>query len=254
MPSITLAKIENYIESTIPDFHQRRLESLGNLKLKKVLTRKNPYLFKAKNIQTAGDLIKNLLDAHLSSQEETILGDFLEGLAIFICSHVFGGRKSAAPGIDLEFERDNIYYIVAIKSGPHWGNSRAIAKMREDFRKAKQTLRTSRSKLNVLSINGCCYGRESAEDKGDYLKLCGQRFWSHVTGIEDLYLRIVKPIGHKAQERNDEFAAEYAKVINCFTAQFLVGFCDTKGAIQWDNLVRFNSGADSVEFPRTRAT
>lgn len=55
MPSITLAKIENYIESTIPDFHQRRLESLGNLKLKKVLTRKNPYLFKAKNIQTAGD-------------------------------------------------------------------------------------------------------------------------------------------------------------------------------------------------------
>ncbi len=42
------AKIARYIEDTIPTFHQRRLESLGGLRLKSVLRRKNPYLFKAK--------------------------------------------------------------------------------------------------------------------------------------------------------------------------------------------------------------
>jgi hypothetical protein len=40
------------------------------------LKRKNPYLFKAKNILTAQDLVKNLLDAYLQSQEETTFKEF----------------------------------------------------------------------------------------------------------------------------------------------------------------------------------
>ena len=61
---------------------------------------KNPYLFKAKDINTAQDFVTFILDAHLSSQEETIFGGFLEELAIFICSQVYSGQKSAAEGID----------------------------------------------------------------------------------------------------------------------------------------------------------
>ena len=60
------------------------------------------------NILTAENLVRTLLDAHLSSQEETIFGDFLEGLAIFINAIVYGGRKSAAEGIDLEFDKEGI--------------------------------------------------------------------------------------------------------------------------------------------------
>ena len=88
-----------------------------------VIKRKNPYLFKAKNINTAQDFVKTILDAFLSSQEEGIFGGFLEELAIFICSEVYGGQKSSAEGIDLEFEKDSIRYIVSIKSGPNWENS-----------------------------------------------------------------------------------------------------------------------------------
>src|SRR5574337_848915 len=84
MGNITEKEITTYIEKNIESFHRRRLESLGKLKLKEVLKRKNPYLFKAKNITIAGELVKGLLDAHLSSQEEGIFGDFLEGLAVFI--------------------------------------------------------------------------------------------------------------------------------------------------------------------------
>ena len=88
------------------------------------------------------EFVKNILDAHLSSQEETIFGRFLEDLAIFVCSQVYGGRKSAAEGIDLEFETDSTKYIVSIKSGPNWGNSSQVKKLRDNFKRAKRILGT----------------------------------------------------------------------------------------------------------------
>jgi hypothetical protein len=42
-----------------------------------------------KHITTAGDFIKTILDAYLSSQEESIFGSFLESLAIYICNMEF---------------------------------------------------------------------------------------------------------------------------------------------------------------------
>lgn len=108
MNQINLTDIIQYVEENITNFHQKRLIALENIKLTEILKRKNIYLFKAKNILTTQDLVKNLLDAFLQSQEETMFGDFLEGLAIFICGKVYGGFKSQLIGIDLEFEKDNI--------------------------------------------------------------------------------------------------------------------------------------------------
>lgn len=98
------------------------------MKLRKVLGKKNPYLFKAKYVLTAQDIIKSLTDAFISSQEETIFGDWLEGLAIFINEKVHAGRKSGIPGIDLEFDKDNIRYIITIKSGPNWATVHRLGK------------------------------------------------------------------------------------------------------------------------------
>ncbi len=205
-----------------------------------ILKRKNPYLYKAKNILLSGDLVKLLLDAHLSSQEEGIFGNFLEGLAIFINGKVFRGKKSSAEGIDLEFERDSKHYIVTIKSGPNWGNSRQIAGMRSDFLKAKRILRTSGYKLEIIAVNGCCYGRDNKPDKGEYFKYCGQKFWEFVSGDSKLYTDLIKPLGHKAKEKNEEFDKERAKIVNIFTEDFCSKFC-TDGEIDWETIVKFNS-------------
>jgi len=43
-----------------------------------VLKRKNLYLWKAKYVLTAKQIAKNTVDAHISSNEETIFGDWLE--------------------------------------------------------------------------------------------------------------------------------------------------------------------------------
>jgi hypothetical protein len=77
--------------------------------------------------------------------------------------------------------------------------------------------------------------------KGDCIKLAGQAFWKFLSGDADLYRRIIVPIGHKAKERNEEFALQYAKVLNRFTEQFIADFCVGDGSIDWDKLLAFNS-------------
>ena len=240
MNQLNLNDVVMFVEANIGEFHKRRAESLSNLKLSQVLQRKNPYLFKAKNITTAQDLVRLLLEAHLSSQEEAIFGEFLEKLAVFVCGQVFNGRKSSAEGIDLEFKRDSVTYIVAIKSGPNWGNSSQIKRMQDNFKKAQRILHTSNQMANIQAINGCCYGRENQPDKGDYRKICGQEFWEFISGDNRLFVDIVEPLGYRAKQRNDEFAVEYARILNLFTNEFYQGFC-TDGNIDWEKLVRFNS-------------
>jgi hypothetical protein len=213
-----------------------------SLKLDNILKRKNPYLFKAKNVQTTSEIIRLLLDAHLSSQEEGIFGGFLEELAIFINSKIFNGRKSGSEGIDLEFEDKDIKYIVSIKSGPNWGNSQQIQRMKDNFKRAKIVLGTNAPKLNIISINGCCYGVDDNPNKGDYLKLCGQRFWEFISGDNNFYIDIIEPLGYKAKEKNEKFQKEYSKVINKFVIIFSKDYCSNDGSILWDKLIEFNSG------------
>lgn len=240
MKQIKINDVTKYVENNIGTFHQARLNGLKKLKLSEVLRKKNPYLFKAKNILTAQDLIKAIIDSFLSSKEETIFGTFLEGLAIYVSNEFCGGKKSAAAGIDLEFEKGKIKYIVAIKSGPNWGNSGQINKMKEDFRRAKRILKTNSQIFNIVSVNGCCYGKDSNPDKGEYLKLCGQRFWEFISDNKNLYKEIIEPLGHKAKEKNENFQIAYSQVINKFTLQFAQDFCKN-GIIDWNKLVEFNS-------------
>lgn len=243
MSKISRSQIVAFVEKNIQQFHDKRLKSLEGLKLNTVLKKKNPYLFKAKNILFAEEFVKTITDAFLSSQEEAIFGTFLEELAIFICGESCGGKKSSTEGIDLEFGKNGVTYLIAIKSGPNWGNSQQIRRMQDNFKQAKRILRTttSRSK-NIVAVNGCCYGKEPNPDKGDYFKYCGQAFWSLISGNKNFYMEIIEPLGYKAKEKNEGFTDAYATVINKFTKEFTKTFC-INGKINWKRVVRFNSGA-----------
>ena len=66
MKQLNLKDVTLYVEQNIGIFHEKRIQSLDRLKLSQVLKRKNPYLFKAKNVLTAEQIIKGLVDAHIS--------------------------------------------------------------------------------------------------------------------------------------------------------------------------------------------
>lgn len=241
MKPLSLDEVKDFANQNIGDFHRKRINSLESLKLTKLLT-KNPYLFKAKNIQTAGELMLGLLDAFLSSSEEKLFGDFLENLAIYIASHTCGGHKSTAPGVDLEFENKGIYYIVSVKSGPNWGNSSQQSKLAEDLQKAVIRVKQSRHGKNVQPVLGICYGKTRTSYLRGYLKVVGQNFWCLISENENLYTDIIEPIGYRAKEHNETFAKEKARVVNRFTKTFIDKFCDDEGSIDWVKLIEFNSG------------
>lgn len=241
-----LQQIYGYAEKHISVFHQKRLDYVQNkANLLKILKQKNPYLFKAKNILTAQDLIKGFLDAFLQSQEETLFGNFIEALAVFVCNKVYGAKKSELTGVDLEFEKEGIIYIVEIKAGWNWGNSSQIKQLRANFEKARETLHVQTGK-EVVAINGCCFGKNRKPDKNGYLKLCGQKFWDFISGDTNLYIDIIEPIGYKAKQKNDEFLESYAQIINKLTIEFSQNFCDD-GKINWAKLVEYNSGFEKIK-------
>jgi hypothetical protein len=148
-------------EHVMTPFYVKRLETLHKLKLHDVLKRKNPYLFKAKNVELAGDLSKGIVDAYLSSQEETLFGNLLEGFAIYVSHNLYGGFKSTRKSLDLEFTRGETYYIVGIKSGIYWGNSDQINTLKSNFKRAREELRSEGVKSQIVAVNGCIYGKDA---------------------------------------------------------------------------------------------
>lgn len=233
-------------EHVITPFYQTRFDKLNSLKLKDVLKRKNPYLFKAKNIELAGDLVKGIVDAYLSSQEEGIFGNLLEGFAIFVSRRLHSGFKSELKSVDLEFERDDKYYIVGIKSGTNWANSDQITAMRNNFKLNRVILRERGVTNEIVAVNGCIYGKDGSPFKKHedadkmYYKYAGQDFWHFISGDDHLYREIITPIDKEAREKDEVFKKAYAAKINEMTQDFMDNFL-SDNQIDWLKLVDFVS-------------
>ena len=197
-------------------------------------------MYKAKNINSADQLVRSLASAFMSSAEETMFGDWLEGLAIYVAKVVYKGSKSSASGIDLEMDKDECHYLISIKSGPKWSNSTSLAKQMDYFQRAKRVYNTSHNRTMCYAIEGCCYGKEHSVNN-IRTKICGQEFWSFISGSDTLYTDIVEPLGTEAKAKNDAYQIEYDAMINRFVAQFIADFCDKKGMIVWEKILKLNS-------------
>lgn len=237
---------DHLVTHVLNPFYNKRFEKLGQLQLRDILKRKNPYLFKAKNIELAQDFVKSIIDAFLSSQEETIFGNLLEGFAIYISQTLYGGFKSNLNSVDLEFERDGIYYIVGIKSGTNWGNSDQINRMKDNFKKARQILRQRGVTQEIVAVNGCMYGKDRNPLKANsdpdqvYYKYAGQDFWGFISQDDNLYQEMIVPIDIEAKKKDEIFQATYHAKINEMTQEFMRDFM-TNHQIDWVKLVDYVS-------------
>lgn len=248
-------------EFVVTPFYNKRLEYLRGMTLAYILGRKNPYMLKAKNIISPEELVRAAVDAFLSSQEESMFGNLLEGFAVYVSNRLYGGFKPQnRPSVDLEFERDGKYHIVGIKSGTHWGNSDQIAGMKNNFKAARAALRASGVRSEIVAVNGCIYGKDAnplkdkkrrreggkqivVEEEPDkvYFKYAGQDFWHFVSGDENLYQEIIKPIDEEARERNNTFKQTYNGKVNEMALEFGRHFLDAGGQIDWIKLVDYVS-------------
>lgn len=251
-------------ENVVTPFYYERLMYLRcQMSLSKVFSRKNPYLLKAKNIASPDELVRSVVDAFLSSQEETMFGNRLEGFAIYVSSALHGGFKSDLPGVDLEFERDDQYYIVEIKSGVNWGNHAQQTRLKESFKAARQYLRETRGVTKeIIAVNGCVYGKDSkpfkqhVDPEKSFYKFAGQDFWNFISGDDNLYREIIRPIDEEARQRDDDFKRTYDGKVNGMVKEFSNIFLDSEGQIDWVELIDYVSkrGKSDITFSKVEKT
>lgn len=238
---IDLKVVRQFVNQNIGSFHQARLVSLQDVSPSSVPKRKNPYLFRAKNLNTASELVESLLMAYLSSSEEEAFGQFLEKLALFVAEQTKWGFKSKMKGIDLELNLNSTHYVVQIKSGPNWGNASQKRELKTSFAEAMGHLKCS-GHSKVDAVLGICYGKAKPKHLHNYQKLEGQSFWHFLSGEINLYTEIIEPLGYRAKQHNEAYEQERVKAFNRFTKEFLEKFCGKDGSINWEQLVQFNSG------------
>lgn len=180
----------------VQPFYSILSESIKNISSSLLLSRKNPYLVALRDNQSPDILAKLILDAHISSSEETILGNLLEKLAIAINAKKYGGYKAEEGkyvGIDLIFHKNEIKYMLSIKSGTKWGNADQKKAMKRNFAEARKLSIQEGWQGEVVFINGCIYGKSSPKEKSDsnfpdsnYCLTAGKAFWELISGESEM--------------------------------------------------------------------
>ena len=123
-------ELEGFIEQCLNDFYASRIATIDKINLKKIMGRKNPYLFKALHTERAYEIIEKIVTAYISSSDETIFGDkFFEPIA----KKFSGGVVSPSEGVDVAVETDTKYSAYAVKSGPNPFNSSAKKRQNDEF-------------------------------------------------------------------------------------------------------------------------
>ena len=230
------------IAKALEAFYGSLIEKVDGLDIVKVMKRKNPYLYRAKAMQNASEIVESVLSAFVSSSEETIFGNcFFEPIAIAAS----GGNKALAEGIDIMIEdsESNVIYAVAVKSGPSVFNADSKKRQEQNFVAASKLAQQAKSRYEALI--GYCYGKKKESGRGTpkmYQELAGKQFWTELTGDEEFYIKIIGFMGTLPEQYIASYKESYDRAFNRLVREFSNDFCKDDGSIDWEKLVEFNSG------------
>jgi hypothetical protein len=244
---ISKESLDQEISRLLNILYDKRFAKLAEIDLNRLL-KKNPYLFRSIGLNDASELIVAMLDAFLSSSDETLFGnEFFEPLAFWTAKNAVlvehENRESvtvgSASGTDLAIETANSYLAIAVKSGTNIFNSQSTKGQSSEFLELKSRLR--KLGKEIRPILGYGYGRNKAAKSSKTEKHAGQAFWYLLSGEKDFYLRISDSIGEIALEHRQEYMEFYNKTKNRLLKQLVINFVDDEGALDWHKIVEFNS-------------
>lgn len=228
------------IAESLDNFYTSLIAKVDTLNIKKIMKRKNPYLFRAKAMNGASQIVEAILSAFISSSEETIFGNvFFEPIATAAAQ----GQKALAEGVDIMVERDNTIYAIAVKSGTSVFNADSRKKQEQNFMAASKL--AQQAKKRFVPIIGYGYGKKKASNRGVpkfYEELAGKDFWMELTGDEEFYIKLIRFMDELPEKYVADFDESYQKAANRLVKEFTNEFCKDDGSIDWEILVKFNSG------------
>jgi hypothetical protein len=249
--------LEAKVAGLLEDFFQSRRAKLGELRLVDILRRKNPYLYRARGVSSAAEIVREILEAFVTSSDEGVFGNvFFEPLAKWAAEEAARGSVgtvvsvSGAQGVDVTIEDAVCYAAIAVKSGIHVFNAQSRRRQAQDF----EALRSRMAKLGKRfdAIVGYSYGRKRprADSETAVKELAGQAFWRMLTGEDDFYTRFMQAMKELPRRHAPLFQEEFAKAENRLVREFLFHFSGPDGGIDWMKLAEFNSGSNPPKLAR----
>ena len=243
-------EVKKAIANALEKFYSSLIAKIDNINIKDIMKSKNPYLYRAKAMQTSSEIIESILQAFVSSSEETIFGNCFFEPIVLVAS---GGTKSATRGVDVELfdSESNTKCFIAVKSGTSIFNADSLKKQGENFAEAQRTLRTSGGRVGFSAIVGYAYGTKTETGRGKakiYEEVAGEEFWEAITGDKDFYTKIITYMDKLPEKYINEYNSSYSKAKNRLVRDFSNEFCNMDGTINWVKLVDYNSGS-----PRRKA-
>lgn len=234
-------EIVEAIAISLETFYTNLIKKIDSLNIKTVMKRKNPYLFRAKAMCGAAQIVDAILSAFISSSEETIFGNvFFEPIA----TAAVQGQKALAEGVDIMVERDGAIYAIAVKSGTSVFNADSRKKQEQNFMAASKL--AQQAKKRFVPIVGYGYGKKKPSGRGlpkFYQELAGKEFWEELTGDSEFYIKLIRYMDKLPEKYIEDFDVSYQKASNRLVREFTQEFCTEDGGINWEKLVEFNSGS-----------
>lgn len=230
------------IAEALENFYKSLIDKIDKLNIEVVMKKKNPYLYRAKAMQNAAEIVESVLVAFVSSSEETIFGNyFFEPIALAVS----GGSKALAEGIDIMIHKQesNTIYAIAVKSGTSVFNADSKKRQEENFMAAGKLAQQAKARFEPYI--GYSYGKKKESGRGKpkmYQELAGKRFWEELTGDEDFYKKIITFMGTLPEKYVADYKESYDKAANRLVREFSIKFCKDDGSIDWEKLIEFNSG------------
>jgi len=223
----------------LTEFYTSLTKTLDKIDVDKILKRKNPYLYRAKGINNAGQIVGGILSAYITSSEETVFGNcFFEPIATVVS----GGQKAVTEGVDITVDKNNTIYSIAVKSGTSVFNSDSRKRQEQNFQSAQK--RAQQAHKAYIPVVGYGYGKKrimTGKEKF-YLELAGKDFWEWLTGDAEFYTKIINYMGTRPDDYVKEFEVAYSRAENRMIRDFTLKYCKEDGSIDWNRLLEFNSG------------
>jgi len=241
------ARLEKQISELLDVFYGKRIASLSKLKLESKFKEKNTYLVKATGAVKVEEIVADLLNAHISSSDETMFGnEFFEPLAKWVAAESFKKdpnvtvQTSGAGGCDILISMPTETQAIAVKSGKKVFNSQSRKEQVTEFKEINSRLR--KEKKHFRAIVGYGYGSLKSARTKDFEQLAGEQFWEHISGEKGFYLRVIDCIKMRDVEHRPAFIKQYKALKRRLVLEFRAGYSLANGSINWEKLAKLSSG------------
>jgi hypothetical protein len=199
------------------------------------------YDYKTAGSNTVGALVADLIKMHAHLIRDEFLSCFFQDIVTYVVEQVYDGEKSSVPGVDFEFRKKGVHYLVSVKPDLAWGSGRQRKKLVLDLFSASKTALNSDDVSRIEAMLGICYGRQHKFYVAPgCLVAIGQEFWYLVYENYDLYTNVVEPAYQELHEKM--LSVQKGGLTNRLTFEFIGKFCNARGTIDWDRFSEFHSG------------